>query len=88
MIFFTVVGKSLCLNDIGPTMSLRGSPLRDMVVENIWGGRKKIVFVFAFSQNFCVLSQNQLSSDKLFLFTLQLEVVTALYFHNVHRVLF
>ncbi len=69
-------------------MSLRGSPLRDMVVENIWGGRKKIVFVFVFSQKCCVLSQNQLSSDKLFLLTLQLEVVIALYFHNVHRVLF
>ncbi len=32
---------------------------------------------------FCVLSQNQLSSEKLFLFTLQLAVVhTALYVHD------
>ncbi len=47
---------------------------------------------FAFSRkDICVLSQNQLSSDKLFLFTLQLAVVhTAQYVHNgaVHRVLF
>ncbi len=47
---------------------------------------------FAFSlKDICILSQNQLNSDKLFLFTLQLAVVhTAPYVHNgaVHRVLF
>ncbi len=43
------------------------------------------------SQNVCVLSQNQLSSDKFFLFTLQLALVhTAPYVYNgaTHRVFF
>ncbi len=67
-------------------------PFKDMVVGNIQGGRKYIFFkCFAFCRkDICVLSQNQLSSDKLFLFTSQLAVVhTAPYVHNgaVHRVL-
>ncbi len=60
---------------------------------------RSLANIFAFSRktfafprkDICVLSQNQLSSDKLFLFTLQLAVVhTAPYVHNgaVHRVLF
>ncbi len=70
------------------------SPLRDMVV-----GRKIFFKCFAFSRktfkfshkDICVPSQNELSSDKHFLFTLQLAVVhTAPHVHNgeVHRVLF
>ncbi len=46
---------------------------------------------FVFSRKYvCVLSQNQLSSDKLFLFTLQLAAVTDPHVHNgaVHRVFF
>ncbi len=49
------------------------------MVEKNQGGRTYIYF-FMFcilSQNFFILPQNQLSSDKLFLFTLQLAVVTA-----------
>ncbi len=39
-------------------------------------GGKNIFQMFCVpSQNFCVLSQNQLSLDKLFLFTLQLAVI-------------
>ncbi len=65
------------------------SPFRDIVVEKNRGEWKKNVScslakllrslkkLCVPSQNVCVLSQNQVSSDKLFLFTLQLAVVTA-----------
>ncbi len=62
------------------------------MVRKIRGGRKKIFSnVLRSLEKLCILSQNQLSSDKLFLFTLQLAVVhTAPYVHNgaVHRDLF
>ncbi len=68
-------------------------PLRDMVVEKNRDGRKKYFSIFfPFPRKDIIdLSQNQLSSDKLFRFTLQLVMVhSATYVHSVavHRVLF
>ncbi len=55
------------------------SPLRDIVVGKIWGAWEEKYFsnVLRSLKKLCILSQNQLSSDILYMFTLQLAVVTA-----------